>query len=245
MRCSMPRMRFDSVSAVSSSATATAPCITIGPASVSGITKCTVAPEILTPADSAWPCGSRPGNDGSKEGWMLSIRPYQRWTNSAVNSGMNPPRQISSTFLSSSTRCSIASKPARSLPNGLLSMTVVGIPLAAAFSRPPASARLEMTVTISAGKSAALADSISAAMFEPRPEIRMATRRFMASPRQVQMAVIDPAMRALMVTLRRNHFAEQRHALAACDENLGNLVDRIGFHDRDHADAAVEGAQQL
>ena len=39
--------------AVSSSLTATAPCITIGPASVSGMTKCTVAPEIFTPARSA------------------------------------------------------------------------------------------------------------------------------------------------------------------------------------------------
>src|SRR5260221_1044251 len=245
MRCSMPRMRAASVSAVSSSATTTAPCIRTGPASVSGITKCTVAPEILTPAASAWPCGSRPGNDGSSEGWMLSILPYQRWTNSAVNSRMNPPRQISSTLSSSSCRCSITSKPARSLPNGLLSMTVVGIPSAAAFSRPPASARLEITVTISAGKSAALAASISAAMFEPRPEIRMATRRFMASPRKVPMAVIDHAMLALMVILRRNYFAEQRHALAACGENLGDLVDRVGFHDRDHADAAVEGAQQF
>src|SRR6267154_741040 len=241
MRCSMPRMRSESVSAVSSSATATAPCIRIGPASVSGITKCTVAPEILTPAPSAWPCGSRPGNDGSSEGWMLSIRPYQRWTNSAVNSRMNPPRQISSTFFASSACCSITSKPARSLPNGLLSMTVVGTPWAAAFSRPPASARLEMTVTISAGKSGALAASISAAMFDPRPEIRMATRRFMASPRKIQMTVIDHAVLALS----RDHFAEQDYALAAFGENLRHLFDRFSFHDRDHADAAVEGAQQF
>src|SRR5882757_8435393 len=245
MRCSMPRMRAASVSAVSSSATATAPCITIGPASVSGMTKCTVAPEILTPAASAWPCGSRPGNDGSSEGWMLSILPYQRRTNSAVNSRMKPPRQISSIFSSSSRRCSTASKPARSLPNGLLSMTVVAMPCAAAFSRPPASARLEMTVTISAGKSGAFAASISAAMFEPRPEIRMATRRFMASPREVQMTVIDHAMLALMVSLRRDHLAEQRHALAARGENLGDLIDGVRLDDGDHADAAVEGAQQF
>src|SRR6478609_9356353 len=43
MRCSTSRMRSDSVSPVSWSLTGTAPCITIGPASVSGITKCTVA----------------------------------------------------------------------------------------------------------------------------------------------------------------------------------------------------------
>jgi len=41
---------------------------------------------------------------------------------------------------------------------------------------------LETTNAISAGKSGAAAASISAAMFDPRPEIRMATRRFMISP---------------------------------------------------------------
>src|SRR6476659_1622369 len=241
MRCSMRRMRAASVAAVSSSATATAPCITIGPASVSGITKCTVAPEIFTPAESAWPCGSRPGNDGSSEGWMLSILPYQRWTKSAVNSRMNPARQINSTLFSSSARCSTTSKPPRSLPNGLLSMTVVGMPCAAAFSRPPASARLEITVTISAGKSGALAASINAAIFDPRPEIRMATRRFMRSPRKVQMTVIDYAMLALGL----DHLTQQGNALAAFGENPRDLFGRVRFHDRDHADAAVEGAQQF
>ena len=53
---------------------------------------------------------------------MLSIRPYQRWTNLAVNSRMKPPRQISSTPCRSNTGCSTASNAARSLPNGLLSM---------------------------------------------------------------------------------------------------------------------------
>src|SRR5665213_2166523 len=240
-------IRAASVSGVSSSRTATAPCIRIGPASVSGITKCTVAPEILTPAASAWPCGSSPGNDGSKEGWMLSIRPYQRCTNSAVSNRMKPPRQISSTLCWSSADCSTASKPARSLPNGLLSMVSVAIPLASALARPPASARLEITTTISAGKSAALAASISAAMFDPRPEIRMATRRFMAhpersiSPFKIEMTVIDHAMLAV----GGDHFAQQRDALAGLGENVRYRLDGIRLHDRDHADAAVESAQQL
>ena len=56
------------------------------------------------------------------------------------------------------------------------------IPLAFARSSPAASARLEITTAISAGKSAGLAASISAAMFDPRPEIRMATRRFITAP---------------------------------------------------------------
>src|SRR6266536_2566423 len=241
MRCSILITRAASVSGVSSSATTTAPCITIGPASVSGITKCTVAPDNLTPACSAWPCGSRPGNDGSSEGCMLSILPYQRCTNSAVNSRMKPPRQIKSMFFSSSRRCSAASKPARSLPNGLLSMTSVGMPCAAALSRPAASVRLEITATISAGKSAFFAASISAAMFDPRPEIRMATRRFMVSPRQIEMAVIDHATLAFRV----DDFAEQRHRLAARREDLAHRIDRVCLHDGDHADAAIEGAQQL
>src|ERR1700730_16225278 len=241
MRCSISRIREASVSAVSSSCTATAPCIRIGPASVSGITKCTVAPEIFTPARSAWPWGSRPGNEGSSEGWMLSIRPYQRCTNSAVNSRMKPPRQISSTRCWSSAACRTASNAARSPPNGLLSIDTVGMPLASAFCRPPASERLEITTTISAGKSLAWAAAISAAMFDPRPEIRMAMRRFKVSPCQIEMTIIDHAMFAPGCY----HFAQERHALAAPRENVGDLFNRIRLDDGDHADATVEGAQQF
>src|SRR5882762_7166524 len=172
---------------------------------------------------------------------MLSIRPYQRCTNSAVNSRMKPPRQIKSTRCRSSADCKTASNAARSLPNGLLSIVTVGTPLAFAVSRPPASARLETTTTIWAGKSSAAAASINAAMFDPRPEIRIATRRFMASPCQVEMAVIDHAVFAC----GRDHLAQQRHALTAIRENPGDFFDRIGLHDGDHADAAVEGAQQF
>src|ERR1700676_3642735 len=247
MRCSISRIRATSVAGVSSSRTATAPCIRIGPASVSGMTKWTVAPDIFTPARSAWPCGSRPGNDGSNEGWMLSIRPYQRCTNSAVNKRMKPPRQIKSILCWSSEDCTAISKAERSLPKGLLLMVTVGTPLALAFSRPPASERLEITTAISAGKSSSLAAWIKAAMFDPRPEIRIATRRFMASPCEIdapceiEMAVIDHAVFAR----GRDHLAQQRHALAALRENVGDLFDRAGLHDGDHADAAVEGAQQF
>ena len=76
-----------------------------------------------------------------------------------------------------------------------------------------------MTATISAGKSAALAASISATMLEPRPEIRMATRRFMTSLRKIEVTVIDHAVLAF----RRDHFAEQSHGLAGLRENLGDL----------------------
>jgi hypothetical protein len=48
---------------------------------------------------------------------------------------------------------------------------------------------LEITTAISAGKSAARAAAINAAMFDPRPEIRMATRRFMASPWEIDLTM--------------------------------------------------------
>src|SRR5216683_3131478 len=169
---------------------------------------------------------------------MLSIRPYQRSTNSAVNNRMKPPRQISSTLCWSNADCKTASNAARSLPNGLLSIDTVGMPLAFARSRPPASARLEITTTISAGKSSAVAAWISAAMFDPRPEIRIATRRFMASPCEIDITIIDHAMLARC----RNHFAQQHNALAAFGKNVGDLFDGVRFDDGDHADAAVERA---
>src|SRR6202161_2205757 len=172
---------------------------------------------------------------------MLSIRPNQRCTNSAVSNRMNPPRQIRSILCWSSADCRTASNAARSLPKGWLSMVTAAIPLCRAFSRPPASARLEITTTISAGKSASRAASISAAMFDPRPEIRMATRRFIASPRQIEMTVIDHAMLALGL----DHLAQQHDVLSGFGQIVGPLCNGVRSYDRNHADAAVEGAQQL
>src|SRR6202045_1657361 len=172
---------------------------------------------------------------------MLSILPYQRRTNSADNNRMKPARQTRSILCWVRADCRTASKPARSLPNGLLSMVSVATPLARALSRPKAPERLEMTTTISAGKSCSLAASIRADMFDPRPEIRMATRRFIASPAQIKMAVVSHAVLAC----GRDHLTQQGHGLAALGQNRGDLFDRIRFDDGDHADAAVEGAQQF
>src|SRR3981081_914067 len=178
---------------------------------------------------------------------MLSMLPYQRCTNSAANSRMKPPRQSRPTLCTSSADCRTASNAARSLPNGLLSIVNVATPLSRALSRPPASERLEITTTISAGKSAAAAASISAAMFDPRPEIRIATRRFMASPCrmaspcEIEMTVINDPMFAGS----RDHFTQKCDALAALGENIGDRFDCFRLHDGDHADAAVEGAEQF
>src|SRR5262249_54974280 len=92
----------------------------------------------------------------------------------------------------------------------------------------------------SAGKSSAAADLISAAMFDPRPEIRMATRRFIGSPFETQVTVIDDALVAC-----RNHFTEWRYTLTARRKNLRDLLNCIRPHNRDHADAAVERRQHL
>src|SRR4051794_14608385 len=170
---------------------------------------------------------------------MLSMRPCQRCTKGVVNSRMKPPRQIRSTRRSSSTDCSFASKPARSWPYALLSMAMAAMPASRARNSPAASVLLEMTTTISAGKSCALAASTSAVMFDPRPEIRMATRRFIVSPCQIEMAVIDHTVLAG----GGNDFAEQYSALAGLGEDIHHLIYGIGLDDGDHADAAVEGAQ--
>src|SRR3984957_17932930 len=55
------------------------------------------------------------------------------------------------------------------------------------------------------------------------------------------MPVIDDAMLAL----RRDHFAQHRHALAGIAEDAADSFDSIGLDDRYHADPAIEGAQQL
>src|ERR1700694_6360155 len=120
-------------------------------------------------------------------------------------------------------------------------MVSVATPQARAVSRPPASALLEITTAISAGNASAVAAWISAAMFDPRPEIRIATRRFTASPCQIEMAIIDHAMLAS----GRDHLAEQRHALTGFRENFADRFDGVRFHDSDHADPAGERAQQF
>src|SRR6185437_10934643 len=98
-----------------------------------------------------------------------------------------------------------------------------------ARSSPGASARLEKTTAISAGKSGAAAALISAAMLEPRPEIRMATRRFIISPRQIEVSVIDDPVLAL----GRDHLAEQADALAARGQNIGDRVEPVRLHHGD------------
>ena len=92
-------------------------CAMIGPESISGTTKCTVAPCSFAPAASARAWVSRPLKAGSRAGWMLIRRPSHCRTNHGVSSRMKPARQTSSMRCASSSACSARSNASRSLPN--------------------------------------------------------------------------------------------------------------------------------
>src|SRR5262249_31909517 len=98
-----------------------------------------------------------------------------------------------------------------------------------------------MTTAMLAGKSSATAALISAAMFDPRPEMRMATRRFMRSPRQIQLAAVDHAA----FPPCQDDLAEPGDALPVRGKYLGYLPNGVSLHDRDHADTAIEGAEHF
>ena len=124
-------------------------------------------------------------------------------------------------------------------------MTSVAMPAACAVASPPAFGRFDATSTISAGKVLSFAASISAAMLEPRPEIRTATRLRLMSPSiwpEIERAIIRDARAAG----RAIHLAEREGAFRRpC---VKAAVDASGIgrpSDDDHADAAVEGAQHL
>ena len=55
------------------------------------------------------------------------------------------------------------------------------------------------------------------------------------------MAIIDHAMLAF----GRDHLAQQRYALAGFREDFGDRFNSLRLHDGDHADPAIEGAQQF
>ena len=111
------------------------------------------------------------------------------------------------------------------------------------FASPAASLLLEITTTISAGKFSAFAALTSAVMFDPRPEIRIATRFMISSAlhREIEMVIVNDAV---FVT-GDDHLTEQRNAFAGLRQHIHDLLNRITPHDGDHADAAIEGPQQF
>ena len=88
------------------------------------------------------------------------------------------------------------------------------------------------------------AASISAAMLEPRPEIRTATRlRAMASSAKVE-ACRCSVTRGLPLAAGTTS-PSRTHRLAFALEHRGDRVGLARLDHRDHADAAVEGAQHF
>ena len=170
------------------------PATTIGPESISGTTKCTVAPCTLAPASSARLWVSRPLNAGSSAGWMLSMRPCHCATKPGVSSRMKPARQTKSML------CFPAPPAARARTRrGPCRMRCDRSPrwrcrprartLQARRRRPVRDHQRDL----GRDSRSSFAASISAAMLEPRPEIRTATRlRLIASP-EIEFAVIDDA----------------------------------------------------
>src|ERR1700686_2347042 len=61
------------------------------------------------------------------------------------------------------------------------------------------------------------------------------------SPCEIKVTVVDHAGFAHS----RDHLAQQYDAFTALGKDLGHLLDGIRLYDDDHADAAVEGAQQF
>src|SRR5215470_7862404 len=112
------------------------------------------------------------------------------------------------------------------------------MPASCASASPPASARLEITSTISAGYSGARAAAISAARLLPRPEITTATFRLVMDASSRRKA---PAREILDDTARRigrrarHHGADARYRLTGRREHACRLVGAFGRDDHDHA----------
>ena len=127
---------------------------------------------------SARACVSRPVKAGSSDGWMLIMRPRQRSTNHGVSRRMKPGK---------ADDLDAVLAPAPPAPRGrtlrdpcrtaCARRTAVAMP-GFACARKPAGIRRRWTAParFRPDSPAPCAASISAAMLEPRPEIRIATR---------------------------------------------------------------------
>ena len=224
--------------------TATESCAMIGPASISGTTKCTVAPCRLTPASSArrWVCS--PLNCGSSAGWMLSIRPLQRVTNHGVNSRMKPARQTRSIAV----RCKLVVERAFERFAIVAERRVIDDRGRDAVLARAGQARLHRAgskrrARFRPDSRCALAASISAVMFEPRPEMSTATRfLFMpCSPGEIEVSAKVDARCPSPATTSPSRTTVSPFA-AKCSL-AASAPPRIQHGD--HADAAVERAQHF
>src|SRR6185295_17424246 len=110
-----------------------------------------------------------------------------------------------------------------------------------ATASPLAPDLLDKTRAISAGKLRAFAASISALMFEPRPEMRMATRLRATLRSEVESARVGD----MRCAIDHRDLADPRHRLTDFREGRRHRVGFVTSRDHDHARAAVEGAKHF
>src|SRR5688572_18164070 len=174
---------------------------------------------------------------------MLISLSFQAVTNWAVSRRMKPAITTNAAPAARISRSIATSKSSR-LWNALWSTISVLRPALAARSSPGASGRLDSTSAIFTGLSATFGPkaSISACRLEPRPEISTAT----LSGTAMELPAVGVAHDAAFGAVRARHdAADAMDRLAIVLEGLRNARFRIGRHDDDHADAAIEGADQV
>ena len=179
----------------SSSATATAPCAMIGPASISGTTKCTVAPWILRAGRERARMGVEALEGRQQRGVDIDHAALPLPTNPGVRIRMKPARHTMSMWCAAQTSCSACSKPRGPCRIFLWSTTAVAMPAALAALRCPRRRPFETTRTISAGIAFVSSQLRSAPPCWSRG--RKSERRRVCGPcsAQIQLAVIgDPCV---------------------------------------------------
>ena len=122
------------------------------------------------------PMRVEPLKDGSRAGWMLISRPCHFSTNGV---GQDAHVAGQADDVGAERRAAPRRSPRHAPPcsaKSLRAITCVRDAARGGDRQAGASGWSEMTPTISAGKAGSDAASISAAMFEPRPEIRIAVR---------------------------------------------------------------------
>src|SRR5690348_8357903 len=107
--CSAASTRCSSISGVSPLSIATSAWPSTSPASSSSVTMCTEQPLAGSPASIARACVSRPRYLGSREGWMLMMRPAHFSTNQGERMRMKPASAIVPTSACSSAALSVRS----------------------------------------------------------------------------------------------------------------------------------------
>ena len=226
MRCSTSSTRAASASSVSSGSTGTAPCAMIGPESISGTTKCTVAP-----------CSVDAGLDRA----AMRVEPLEGGQQRRVDvqqpaapSRHEPRRQHPHESGEADDFDAVRFKHV--LQGAFEAFAVLrkaGViddlgrdarrPRRAAGRRHPAGSK--PPARSRPGRRRPCAASISAVMLEPRPEIRIAVRLRAMSvlQRKIERAGIADAL----IALRRHHLRRSRAALSPCSRSTASTASAL------------------